>query len=253
MNFLQNYFHLFFVYVTNKLLVLITLIISLFIFFGYYFINAIDFWDVPENLNFIYWNFISPFIIYISMVFFASCLSILVLNKRERIRYLFFNSLYSLIFVIVIKLLWNLSKIILIDSSIFLIKFDSNLYPLFLLFFFWIMIYFFFSYYLPIVFLKQNKKISFYLFIDYIIEKFWIILSNIVFSLLFSFGILFIFAFLFSQIEKIVIFLFTEDHYFHMWVENYLYILFQVIFAHSLILTILYKSKFQIKLKKIKS
>lgn len=157
MNLFYYYIKIIKEYFSNKYFVMITSLVVFFIYFLHFFLDILIYFD---NFNLVYWHFIAPFFIYISMIFFISFYYYQKIASHQSFLSLFFSLLLKGLMIIVIKLIWNFFKVILIESNIVIVHEDSNLYPLFLLGFFWIIIYFMSAYFVWYVLLKNKKKLK---------------------------------------------------------------------------------------------
>lgn len=232
MNSVKYYFQILSLYVSNKFLLFISTFTIGIISFLYNFLSIIVSFEGKENLDFIYWNFISPFITYISMIFFMCSVSVNEHGKNSKIRYFFLNIVYYSIGIIIIKLLWNIIKAIIVETNIFQVTENSPFYPIFLLLFFWVIIYFLVAYSIPFFISNSKDKFSFYQFFMYTKKNFWKLLLDLLFSFFFSLSLFILFSFFFSYAEKLVFFI--DKKVIHEIIEGVLLVLFQVTFAHMI-------------------
>ncbi len=229
MNLFYYYIKIIKEYFSDKYFLIITFSTVFFVYFLSIIFNYLLFF---ENGNLVYWHFIAPFFIYISMVFFISCFYYKKISKGKPMASIFFSLLFKSLIIIIIKLVWNFFKVILIESNIVIVNEDSNLYPLFLLGFFWCLIYFIASYFVWFNLLKNKKKLK--SFWHYSIKKFWYILFNLFFAFIFSFLLIIIISFVISKIKNI--FSFFQQKFVNFFIEDILSISFNVFFAHTIAL-----------------
>lgn len=235
MNFFYYYIKIVKEYFSNKYFSIVSCFVIFFIYFLHFLLTfLINF----ENFNLVYWHFIAPFFVYISMIFFISLYYCEKKVSNKSVKVLFFTLLLKGLFIIIIKLIWNFLKVILIESNIIKVTEDSHLYPLFLLGFSWGMIYFASGYFVYCSLLKDKKKIK--SFFHYSIEEFWQLLVYLFFSFFFSFMLIIFISFIISKIQNLVIF-FQNDHI-HKFIEDILTIAFNVFFAHMIALLLVENS-----------
>jgi hypothetical protein len=226
MNILYYYVEVIKNYFLNRFFLLFTTSV---IFFIYIFHFILSLFFVLEFFNFIYWHFISPFFIYISMLF-VICIHCHRNSKKKTLNELFHNIIFIGLICIILKLAWNILKVILLESNLIIVREDSSLMPLFFLAFFWLLIYSFVAYFIPHRLMK-NKKISLKNFCLYIAQEFWMLLLHLLFSFLFSFLIIILISYVCAQLQ---FFSFLKTTSIHTFIENILSIGFNVIFAHSI-------------------
>lgn len=205
------------------------------VFFIYFLHSILSFLFYFEDFNLLYWEFISPLFIYLSMIVVISFYSYRKILYNESFLSVLCIFLFKGFFIIILKLIWNFFKVILIQFNIIPVYEDSGLYPLFLLGFFWLWIYFFSSYLVWNKILKiQNKS-----FLSYSIHECGLILFNLLFAFFFSFFIIIFISFILSKMQLFFSFLLKKN--IHIFIEDILSISFNVFFAHMLSLLFVYQ------------
>jgi hypothetical protein len=169
-------------------------------------------------IHFIIGDFITPFFIYISMIMVAI---LMYISKYKKVTFwnTFFRVMARSWWVVVLKLMWNLSNMIIMGGDYAPTNEAAGLFPVFILFSMWIIILFFSMYQIPRIILDSKSPVSFSLFLGYISEA-YLKLSFCTIMCFFGSGIiLIVLCFIFSPIpyylsshfDPLIVKIFIED------------------------------------------
>lgn len=224
-------------YLTNKILFwqafLITIIIYILHRITIYYIDSM-------YADFIYWNFLAPLFIYSFLIIFTiNYLQKNYQKKNENI----YKIIKTGIIIIFIKIIWNIIKIIFLESNFIQISEKSSLYPILFIFVFWICIYFIAAYFIPHSYFNQKNLIIY----KYIIKNMSELILNIIFCIFWSFIIIFVISFVCAKVQNIITI--TNQPFINHFIEDFLSIFFKIIFGHLLVIGIIktYKKKTYLK------
>jgi hypothetical protein len=208
-------------YFLNKNLLHITAATVLIV---YLFFLLINLYFPSEYIFFIYWNLVYSFFIYFSMIIIVR-------------RYCFFLSkgnsvnidltIKKMIFIFIIKLIWNAFYIIILDSNYVSNSFYKTFFPLITIFFTWLCIYFAACFYIPSAYFRPSKKISFH---GYIVSTWYYLVGNIFVSCIYSLGLIYLFTYLLKLFSAYIIYLKMPS--LHTNIEILVNIVLKIVFAH---------------------
>lgn len=194
-----------------------------------------------EYIDFIYWNLISPCFIYIFMT--IVCINYLDNRYKKNSESSGKNVIKVSSIMIIVKILWNTIKIIILESNLILVNEKSSLYPIFFTFLSWLCIYFFAAFKIPHAYFN-NKKYQCY---SYILKNMSYLILNLLFAIIFSFSLIIIISYICAKIQGNISYF--RSLLIHSFIEDFLSILFKIIFSHLIIIMIIktYKRKKALK------
>lgn len=238
MNILYYYGSIFKEYIQNKKQIAFCLFTTIIIYLLHkILIHCIN----AEYIDFIYWNLISPCFIYIFMT--IACINYLDNTYKKNNTSSDKNVIKISIIMIIVKILWNAIKIIILESNLILVTEKSSLYPIFFTFLSWLCIYFFVAFKIPHAYFN-NKKYHCY---SYILKNMSYLILNLLFAIIFSFSLIIIISYICAKIQGNIGYL--RSSLIHSFIEDFLSILFKIIFSHLIVIMIIktYKKKERIK------
>jgi hypothetical protein len=168
-------------------------------FFLYLIQKCNEYFITMNYLHFIIGDFVTPFFIYISMI-----LLVVIFhkekNKKISILQVFLKSLVKLWWIIIIKLLWNLSNMIIMGGDYYPAHETAGLLPVFVLFIMWGFILLYSMYQVPKTIIDNKLSISLSLFIGYLSDVWQKLLFCLITSFLGGGFVLIILCFLLSSV-----------------------------------------------------
>lgn len=178
-----------------------------------------------DQFSFIYFEFIQPFFIYISVVFilFYYSRSGVFKKKYEELTY---KEILIIALLFLLKYIWNFAEVVCLETDIVQTNENSNLFFLFLLGITWLVIYFIGAFFLPKQFLIDSNKTS---FIHYSKKNFFPLIIYFLFSVILVFFIIFFFTLI---ISKIALMNFFSCQKIHFVIEEVVAIYFSVLLSH---------------------
>lgn len=226
------------IYIYHYLIYFFTLSIIVILFF----INTIHTSIVNEYTRCIIVDFLSPLIVYCSMVYMIILIYSFKNKKEINKRIKFLQSLYYSWWILALKLLWNFFNVMIMGTS-YSPSDKASLFAAFLLFFFWILIFLAASYFLPRSLFDTKRSYSLYLFLTYIKQASFSLLSAMIISMIIAGCVFIVTAFLFQQILFYLYYCVTSNATLDLIktnIEDFLYIATTTLYAHLLAINILY-------------
>jgi hypothetical protein len=225
MNFLKDWFYAVNLYISNKYIFLISLL-TIFsietttILFKYYLPS--------KEYILILYDIFSSLILYTSMIALISIIYV-IKSKKANFENRFFKAIEKSWWIIIVKLLWNYSSILIMGTE-YLPEENLSIIPAIILFSSWIIILGSAFYIVPRSIFDSKSENSFSLFINYFFSKILKIIIFTFFSMITAFFVLFFCSFIISYIEPILNNFFNIQ--FKFFIEDILSTITQVIYAH---------------------
>lgn len=195
------------------------------VFFIYIFHFCLSIIFDSDQFYFIYWQFMQPFFVYISMIFIFYFYSKNILLKKKY-KELGYKEVIIIVILFLMKCVWNILEVLFLETDFIQTSENSKLYLLFLLGFLWITVYLISAYFFPKQFLGENNKISFF---SYIKKYFFELCMYLIFSIIFVFFIIFCITFIASKLSLIS---FLSCSVIHSFIEDILGIYCFILLAH---------------------
>jgi hypothetical protein len=235
MNVIQVWFRVLWLYISTPIMFWVMLIgiVNLFIW------NKLALWTCIPTISFFLTDVISPFFTYI-LVIISTVIAYYSKYKKTSMDSHIKRAIKSSIPLIFIKLAWNVINAFIVGFESFPDE-NAGLFPVFLLFFFWIVLYLFASSLIPryIVDSKNITQFSWIISLNYIRANLWNLIGALFWSLLTASGVMFLLALFFSYLNLSFV-LFATPTYVKAFFEELITLTVHVFFIQFLSISTLY-------------